>query len=82
MTTVRITRAVAGAFVLVSLALGIGGNPWWFAFTAFVGLNLFQSAFTDWCLLEWILIKLGVPKCAPGDVAASRRDKGAEPPRT
>ena len=67
MTTVRITRAVAGFFVLASLALGFFYTPWWFLFTSFVGANLLQSAFTDWCLLEWILIKLGIPKCAPGE---------------
>jgi len=51
----RIIRLVAGALVLVSLALGIWVNRWWFLLTAFVGLNLFQSALTKWCLLEDIL---------------------------
>jgi hypothetical protein len=50
-------RLVAGLFVLVTVALGLRVNPWWFAFTAFVGLNLFQSAFTKWCpmmsILKW-----------------------------
>jgi hypothetical protein len=42
-------RLVAGLFVMLTVALGVWMNPWWFAFTAFVGLNLFQSAFTKWC---------------------------------
>jgi len=50
----------AGTFVLGSLALGWFVSPYWFLFTAFVGLNLFQSAFTRWCLMEDILAKVGV----------------------
>ncbi len=53
-------RAVAGTFVLVSLGLGYLVHPYWHYFTAFVGANLLQSAFTHWCLMEKILIKLGV----------------------
>ena len=53
-------RAVAGLFVIASVALGVWVNPWFFAFTAFVGLNLFQSAFTNWCPLMTILRKAGV----------------------
>ena len=65
MTSWRIVRIVAGCFVLLSLALGIPGSPffvspWWLAFTAFVGLNLLQSGFTQWCLMESIVRKLGV----------------------
>ena len=50
-------RAIAGTFILVSLALGWFVSPYWFLFTAFVGLNLIQSAFTKWCLMEDILKK-------------------------
>ncbi len=53
-------RAIAGSFVLLSLALGYIFSPYWHLFTAFVGLNLLQSAFTRWCLMEKILAKLGV----------------------
>jgi hypothetical protein len=53
-------RLAAGSFVLLSLALGVWVSPYWFLFTAFVGLNLFQSAFTKWCPLMSILRKLGV----------------------
>jgi DUF2892 family protein len=56
----RIIRAVAGAFILGSLALGWWVHPAWFLFTAFVGVNLIQSSFTRWCLMEDILAKLGV----------------------
>lgn len=55
-------RMVAGLFVMASVALGYFVNPWYFAFTAFVGLNLFQSAFTKWCPMMWILGKAGLSK--------------------
>ncbi len=58
-------RLVAGVFVLVSLALGYWVNPLWFLFTAFVGVNLIQSAFTRWCLMEQILARLGVARPEP-----------------
>jgi hypothetical protein len=56
----RWLRLVAGAFVMASLALGYLVSPKWYLFTAFVGLNLLQSAFTNWCPLMTILRKLGV----------------------
>lgn len=55
----RIVLAVAGAFILISLALAHYHNPLWLWFTAFVGLNLFQSAFTGFCPMAMILKKLG-----------------------
>lgn len=55
-------RAIAGSFVLLSLALGYLYSPYWHLFTAFVGLNLLQSAFTKWCLMEKFLARLGVPE--------------------
>ena len=51
----------AGSMVLLSLLLAHFVSPYWLWFTAFVGANLLQSAFTQWCLLETILRKLGVP---------------------
>lgn len=60
MTMHYVIRAIAGAFVLISLALGWFVSPWWFLFTAFVGVNLLQSSFTHWCLLEDILAKTGL----------------------
>lgn len=64
MTSWQIVRIVAGLFILLSLALGIPSSPlfmnqWWLAFTAFVGINLLQSGFTRWCLMETLLRKLG-----------------------
>ena len=55
-------RAIAGTFILASLALAYWVNTNWLWFTAFVGANLLQSAFTKWCLMEKILAKLGVEK--------------------
>ena len=69
MTSWQMVRLLAGAFILLSLALGIPGSllfmsQWWLAFTAFVGANLLQSGFTKWCMLENILRKLGIqPGC-------------------
>ena len=48
-------RLIGGGFVALSVVLGYLVNPWFFAFTAFVGLNLFQSAFTNWCPMMSIL---------------------------
>lgn len=63
MTVNEWLRAIAGLFVVLSVALGTFlGDPWFFAFTAFVGLNLFQSAFSKWCPMITILRKLGVPE--------------------
>jgi hypothetical protein len=52
-----IIRAVAGTFILGSLALGTWVSPYWYLFTAFVGLNLLQSSITKWCLMEDLLKK-------------------------
>jgi hypothetical protein len=65
MNTERLIRIFAGAFVLISLALGAPGSPLyasshWLWLTVFVGANLFQSGFTRFCPLEMILLKLGV----------------------
>ena len=60
MNVERAVRLIAGAFVLISLALGHWVSPYWYLFTAFVGLNLFQSAFTNWCPMMTFLRKCGV----------------------
>ena len=77
MTMDRYLRMIAGFFVLLSLALGYWVNPLWFLFTAFVGLNLFQSAFTNWCPMMVLLKKLHIAACAhelthPGTPVQSR----------
>jgi len=56
----RSLRVIAGFFILVSVLLAYYHSPYWLFFTAFVGLNLFQSAFTNWCPMMLILHKLGV----------------------
>jgi hypothetical protein len=69
MSSWQIVRIVAGAFILLSLALGVPASPlyvsqWWLAFPAFVGINLLQSGLTKWCMMETILRKLGArPGC-------------------
>ena len=60
MNVERAVRMIAGLFVLLSLALGYWVSPYWYLFTAFVGLNLFQSAFTNWCPMTMILQKCGM----------------------
>jgi hypothetical protein len=55
-------RAIAGIFILISVGLGYFHHAYWFFFTAFVGINLFQSAFSRWCPMEGVLEKLGVAK--------------------
>jgi hypothetical protein len=60
MTVNRFLRLIAGLFIMLSVALAHFHNLNWLWFTAFVGLNLFQSAFTDWCPMMAILRKLGV----------------------
>jgi hypothetical protein len=65
MTVERIVRIVAGFLILLSLGLGVSGSPiyhsqYWLWFTAFVGLNLFQSGFTRFCPLDMILRRAGV----------------------
>jgi hypothetical protein len=60
MTLERWIRLIAGSFIMISLILSQLASPYWLLFTAFVGVNLFQSALTRWCLMEDILRKLGV----------------------
>jgi len=67
MTVQRYILVFAGLFVMLSLALGVEGSPlfvskWALTFTAFVGANLFQSGFTNFCPLGILLKKLGVPE--------------------
>ncbi|OVE75812.1 hypothetical protein BVX98_07065 [bacterium F11] len=62
MTAENMIRAIAGSFILISLALAHWVSPHFLWFTAFVGANLLQSAFTRWCLMEKFLIKLGLAK--------------------
>ena len=66
MTVSRWVRTIAGLFILLSLAFGTEASPLylsshWLWFTAFVGLNLFQSGLSNWCLMDRILTRAGVP---------------------
>ncbi len=60
-----VIRRFAGVFIILSLALGWLVSPAWFLFTAFVGLNLLQSSFTNLCPLERVLGRLGLVGCTP-----------------
>jgi hypothetical protein len=60
MNVERFLRMIAGAFVVASVALGYYVHPGFFLFTVFVGLNLFQSAFSNWCPMMTFLRKAGV----------------------
>lgn len=69
MSITRITRTMAGTFILLSLALGVEASPlfhsaYWLWFTVFVGANLFQSGITGWCLMDKILARFGVPQAS------------------
>lgn len=69
-----IVRRFAGMFVLLSLVLAHYHSPYWLWFTAFVGFNLLQSSFTNFCPLEMVLRKLGVGgSCSEGEKAESSR---------
>lgn len=58
----RVLRGIAGTFVLLSILLAVKADVQWLWFTAFVGLNLFQSAFTDWCPIMWLLKQFGLKR--------------------
>ncbi len=64
MTVNRYLRLIAGFFILLTVALGHYVSEYWFLFTAFVGLNLLQSAFTHWCPGSRVGRKLGVRAAA------------------
>jgi hypothetical protein len=70
-------RRIAGTFVLVSLALGYWVSPYWYLFTAFVGLNLLQSSFTHFCPMESLLARIGV--ATPGEAGGAAPHRGASP---
>ena len=77
MTIDRLLRLIAGAFVLASLALAVWVNPKWLWFTAFVGANLLQSGFTNWCPMMAILKKLGVKESPDRNAALNATERKA-----
>jgi hypothetical protein len=56
----KVFRIVVGSFILISLLLSVYVNQNWLWFTVFIGVNLIQSGFTKWCLLDTILTKIGL----------------------
>lgn len=64
MSVERWIRLIAGSLVLISLLLAHFVSPYWLWFTAFVGANLAQSALTRWCLMEKLLLRLGVGRAS------------------
>lgn len=70
----RAIRRLAGFFVILSLTLGYFHSPYWYLFTLFVGLNLFQSSFTSFCPAEQILLKLGMVKTETSKQSAVQSD--------
>jgi hypothetical protein len=73
MTIERGLRLAAGVVVLLSVGLGYFVHPAWLLLTAFAGLNLLQSAFTNWCPMVWILARMGLPSCAARPVDPATR---------
>jgi len=71
MTIEKYVRIIAGTFILISVALAIWVSPWWLIWTMLVGVNLVQSAFTNWCLAEVILKKFGVKNCCSPETKQS-----------
>ncbi|MCE9612767.1 MAG: DUF2892 domain-containing protein [Lentisphaerae bacterium] len=70
MTAENGVRVVAGCMVLLSVALAHWVSPWWLCLTAFVGVNLIQSAFTHFCPAEMLLKKAGLKSCGEAPKAA------------
>jgi len=71
-------RVLAGTIILISLGLGIGVSPWWFLLTAFVGINLIQSAFTGFCPPEILLKKWSQRTDGNCCCGASNNSKGCK----
>jgi len=69
MTIERGLRLAAGLVVLTSVLLAVLSSPYWLLLTAFAGLNLLQSAFTNWCPMVWLLARIGLEPCVakPGE---------------
>lgn len=76
MTIERALRLIAGTVVLLSLALSVFHSQNWLFLTAFVGLNLFQSGFSNWCPMMWIFEKTGLHR----EVKESGSKEGALDP--
>ncbi len=69
MNVERGLRGIAGVVVLASVFLAFFHDKNWLLLTGFVGLNLLQSAFSNWCPMSWLLQKVGLPRCQTGSLA-------------
>jgi len=75
-TVERAVRITAGVVILISLGLALTVSRWWLLLTAYVGVNLIQSAFTGFCLAETIFRRLGLEE--EGKAARIGREEAAE----
>ncbi|HET6385184.1 MAG TPA: DUF2892 domain-containing protein [Armatimonadota bacterium] len=74
MTIERYLRLIAGSILMITLILAVTVSEWWLIGTAVVAVNLFQSAFTNWCPMVWLLERRGVEPCVPaGHPLAAQR---------
>lgn len=76
MTIERGLRLAAGVVVTLSVALAVWHSPYWLLLTAFAGLNLFQSAFTNWCPMVWLLARLGLEPCVVRQLPTPPKSSG------
>jgi hypothetical protein len=77
MTIERGLRLVAGIVVILSVGLGFWVSPYWLLLTGFAGLNLLQSAFTNWCPMVWLLARLGLRPCVAQPAVSASPTAGA-----
>jgi len=73
MTQKEVFRAIVGVMILGSLALGVFITPWALLFTAFIGVNMFQSAFSSFCPMDIFLRKAGLAECRGAKAASKAR---------
>jgi hypothetical protein len=73
MTIDDMLHLIAGTFIFLSVILGVYVSPYFLLFTGFIGLNLFQSAFTKWCPMMWLLRMAGFKECSTGGQSAVPR---------
>jgi len=72
MNVERALRLIAGVLVFATAVLAACHSKYWLLFTGFIGLNLLQSAFTNWCPMVWVLEKAGLPHCSSVEPPAAQ----------
>ena len=72
MTIDNVLHLIAGIFIFASVMLGVYVSPYFLLFTAFIGLNLLQSAFTKWCPMMWLLRMVGFEDSVAGQCSVPR----------